>query len=248
MSGTATTEQAVTPSADGGTRWRAAVAWTVAGCWGVWAVARLAGADRLSPGMPVTPLISFTPYVAATAFVPVACAALLRRRWPLLVSVLVAVALVVPLLPRAVAGDQPAARGPAVRVLTANLLFGLAEPERVVELVRRHAVDVLSLQELTPAAVTRLEAAGLTRILPYKVVDTEGGAAGSGLYSRHRLRALPAPPGTLMAMPRAEFTLAGGRRVEVTAVHPPPPISGEAVWQWRHDLRVLPSAERTAGT
>jgi endonuclease/exonuclease/phosphatase family metal-dependent hydrolase len=219
------------------------MAWTVTGCWSAWALARLAGADRL-PGveMPATPLISFTPYIAATALAPVACAALLRHRRALAVSVLAAAALTAMVLPRAVGDGQPAAHGPAVRVMTANLLFGQARPERIVDLVRRHDVDVLSVQELTPGAVAALEAAGLTRLLPYAVLDPRGGAAGSGLYARHRLRELPAPPSSVMAMPRAEFTLPGGRRVEVTAVHPPPPISGPAVRNWRHDLRRLPSA------
>ncbi|WP_147312220.1 endonuclease/exonuclease/phosphatase family protein [Thermomonospora umbrina] len=243
MSETFTGEEADARSSPRPERWRSAVAWTVAGCWGVWAAARLVAVDRLPGlGMPAIPLISFTPYVAATAAVPVACAAILRHRWALLASALVAAALVAPMLPRAMAGGQPAAQGPTVRVLTANLLFGQARPERVLQLVRRHDVDVLSLQELTPQAVAGLEAAGLTRLLPYKVIDPRTGAAGTGLYARHPLRALPAPPGTVMAMPRAEFSLPGGRTVEVTAVHPPPPISRAAVRHWRHDLRALPSS------
>src|SRR5690606_7299253 len=103
--------------------------------------------------------------------------------------------------------------------------------------------DVLSLQELTPEAVTRLEDAGLGKLLPHKVVDARPGAGGTGLYARHPLRALPAVPGTVFAMPRAELTLPEGRRVEVTAVHPPPPISRAAVPQWRHDIRALPAAD-----
>jgi endonuclease/exonuclease/phosphatase family metal-dependent hydrolase len=244
VSGTATTETAESaPAGERPSRWRSVVAWTAAGCWGAWALARLAGADRL-PGveMPAAPLISFTPYAAVTALVPVVCTALLRHRRALVVSVLTAAVLAALVLPRAVGDDQPSARGPQVRVLTANLLFGQARPERIVDLVRRHDVDVLSVQELTPGAVAGFEEAGLTRLLPHAVLDPRYGAAGTGLYARHPLRALPAPSGTAMAMPQAEFTLPGGHLVEVTAVHPPPPISRLAVREWRHDLRVLPSA------
>ncbi|SEG56739.1 Uncharacterized conserved protein YafD, endonuclease/exonuclease/phosphatase (EEP) superfamily [Thermomonospora echinospora] len=249
MSGAATEETAEpVPAGRPVNWWRAAVAWTAAGCWGAWALARLAGADRL-PGVEVlsTPLISFTPYVAATVLVPVACAALVRHRWALAGSMLVAVGLAAAVLPRAMSGDQPSAHGPAVRVLTANLLFGQAEPERILDLLRRHDVDVLSVQELTPEAAARLEAAGLNRLLPHAVLDPREGAAGSGLYARHPLRPLPALPGTVMAMPRAEFALPGGHRVEVTAVHPPPPISRPAIRQWRHDLRMLPPASDGGG-
>lgn len=213
------------------------------GAWGAWALARLAGADRL-PGIevPAAPLLALTPFVAATAPVPIICAALLRRRRAAVVAGVVAVGLAVAVLPRALDGGRPSAHGPVVRVMTANLLFGGARPERVVDLVRRHDVDVLSMQELTPEAVQRYERAGLARLLPYKIVDPRWGAAGSGLYARHPLQALPLLPDTAMAMPQAEFSLPGGRRVQVTVVHPVPPISAESFRDWRHDLRALPSA------
>lgn len=215
------------------------------GCWTAWALGRLAGADRL-PGvqMPITPLISFTPYAAATAVVPVLGAALLRHRRALIAGALTAGVLAALVLPRAVAASQPPAHGPRLRVLTANLRFGLADPDRIVELVRHHAVDVLSLQELTPKAVERLNAAGLGRLLPHAVLHPRSGAAGSGLYARHPLRELPALPGSVFAMPRAELTLPAGHKVEVAAVHPPPPISGRAVGNWMRDLRALPAAGR----
>jgi endonuclease/exonuclease/phosphatase family metal-dependent hydrolase len=77
------------------------------------------------------------------------------------------------------------------------------------------------------------------------VVDARPGAAGSGLYSRHPLRALPEQR-TQMAMPQAEFTLPGGRQVAITAVHPVPPISPQAFRDWRYDIGHLPSARAAA--
>ncbi|WP_198679405.1 endonuclease/exonuclease/phosphatase family protein [Thermomonospora amylolytica] len=223
--------------------WVSALAWAAVICWGLWALARLAGIDR-APwiGAAATPPVSFTPYIAAASVLPVAFAALLRRRRAVIGGAAVMLVLAFCVLPRAVGGGQPDARGPALRVLTVNLLFGEADPEAVRDLVRRHDVDVLSLQELTPDAVPRLEGAGLGRLLPHKVLDARTGAGGTGLYARYPLRALPAVPGTVFAMPRAEFTLPGGRRVEVTAVHPPPPVTRAAIPQWRHDMRALPSA------
>ncbi|KAB2347542.1 endonuclease/exonuclease/phosphatase family protein [Actinomadura rudentiformis] len=219
------------------------MAWTAAGAWGTWALVRLAGGDRLPViQVPAAPLLALTPYVAAAVPVPIIVALLLRRWRAAVVAGVVAAGLLVAVVPRALGGDQPSAGGPVVRVLTANLLFGEADPAHLVELVRKTQADVLSLQELQPEDVERYERAGLTALLPHKTLDTRWGAAGSGLYSRHPLRALPSLPHTQMAMPQAEITLPGGRRIEVTAVHPVPPISSESFRHWKRDLDALPDA------
>ncbi|MEU5881246.1 endonuclease/exonuclease/phosphatase family protein [Spirillospora sp. NPDC047279] len=244
--GETTTEPAAgTVARDGARkgRWRTVLAWTGVAAWGLWALVRLLGGDRL-PGIevPAAPLLALTPYVAAAAPVPIVLALVLRRRWAAVGAVAVAAVLLVAVLPRAFGGDQPSARGPVVRVLTANLLFGQADAAHLVELVRDTQADVLSLQELPPEAVEVYEKAGLSALLPHKVLDARWGAAGSGLYSRHPLRELPPLPQTQMAMPQAEVALPGGRRVGVTAVHPVPPISSAAHRVWKRDLDVLPSA------
>ncbi|WP_153535812.1 endonuclease/exonuclease/phosphatase family protein [Actinomadura macrotermitis] len=224
-------------------RWRTAAAWTGVAAWGTWALVRFAGGDRLpGVGALTAPALALTPYAAAAAPLPVLAALLLRRRRAALAGVLVAGTLAAAVLPRAFGGGEPPARGPVFRVLTANLMFGEADPARLIDLVRRTGADVLSLQELPPEAVARYERAGLTALLPNKVVDARWGAAGSGLYSRHPLRALPPLARTQMAMPSAELTLPGGRRVEITAVHPVPPISAESLHDWKRDLGELPAA------
>ncbi|WP_285495450.1 endonuclease/exonuclease/phosphatase family protein [Actinomadura sp. NBRC 104425] len=226
----------------------AVAAWAGVTAWGLWAALRYAGGDRL-PGLgaPSSQLLAFTPYAAAAAPLPVLVALVLRRWWAAVAATVVATALALAVLPRAVAGGDSAARGPVVRVLTANLLFGQAAPARIVDLVRRSGVDVLSLQELTPEARDRLERAGLTRLLPHSVVDARQGGTGSGIYSRHSLRALPSPAGMSTATPQAEITLPGGRRITVTAVHPLPPLTAAAFRQWRHDLAELPAAAAQSG-
>ncbi|GAA2599071.1 hypothetical protein GCM10010411_35800 [Actinomadura fulvescens] len=213
------------------------------GAWGIWALVRLAGGDRLPVVQaPAAPLLALTPYVAAAVPVPIIVALLLRRWRAAAVAGAVAMLLLGAVVPRALGGDQPNAEGPVVRVLTANLLFGRADPARLVELVRSTRADVLSLQELEPEAVERYERAGLAALLPHKALDTRCCAAGSGLYSRYPLRVLPSLPRTQMAMPQAEITLSGGRRIEVTAVHPVPPISSGAFRAWKRDLAALPDA------
>ncbi|MBC6461690.1 endonuclease/exonuclease/phosphatase family protein [Actinomadura sp. HBU206391] len=228
-----------------GDRLRSVLAWTVVGSWGVWATARLAGLDGLpAAGAPMVALLSFTPYVTAVAPIPIICAVALRRWWAASVAVVVAAGLVVAVVPRAFGSGQPAATGPALRMLSSNLQFGQGDAATLVELVRRTGTDVLSVQELTPAAVRRLERAGLKRLLPHRVLDDRDGTTGIGIYSRHPLRALPPVAGTTYTMPRAELTLPGGVTAEVTAVHPLPPLSGAMARKWNHDLAALPAADR----
>jgi endonuclease/exonuclease/phosphatase (EEP) superfamily protein YafD len=226
-------------------RRRTAIAWTLVGGWVAWAAVRVTGADRLPAiELPAVPLLAVTPYVAAAAPIPVICAAMLKRRRALVAAGLVAAVFAVAVLPRAVGSGRPAAAGPELRVLTANLFFSRTDPDRVVDLVRRNQVDVLSLQELSPDGVAALEDAGLRRDLPHRVIDPRWGAGGSGLYARHPLRATPPVPGTAMAMPQAELTMPGGTRVALTAVHPLPPFSQANIRDWKHSLGALPAADR----
>jgi endonuclease/exonuclease/phosphatase (EEP) superfamily protein YafD len=113
--------------------------------------------------------------------------------------------------------------GTALTVLNANLLYGRADPDALVKLVRDHRVDVLATEELTPEEVARLTAAGLDKVLPYHSLAPFRAADGCGLWSRYPLTALPAfvlrfqSPGGLITMP-------GGRKVAVRVVHPMPPV------------------------
>jgi endonuclease/exonuclease/phosphatase family metal-dependent hydrolase len=192
---------------------------------------------------PGVPLITFTPYVALTAPVPV-LVALVLRRWPeAAVGAVALIALAAAVLPRAFTGPRPAISGGVpLRVMASNVYEGRGDADTLVRLVRSERVDVLALEELTPEAVQRLEVAGLRRELPYGEVDARPGANGGALYSRLPLRRLPrvgSPDGN--ARPRVRIEPRGAPAVEIEAVHPPPPIHGDA-GIWRAMLRELPSA------
>jgi endonuclease/exonuclease/phosphatase (EEP) superfamily protein YafD len=157
-------------------------------------------------------------------------ALLLRERAVAAVAAVVALALVGVVAPRALGGPGDANAGAGGRPLgamTFNLRYGGADPEAVVDLVRRRGVDVLALQELTPEAVERLDAAGLRELLPGRVLDARPGAAGSGLYARGRLR--QTGPGTARL-----------GALELQVIHPPPPISPGATRIWQAGLRGVP--------
>ncbi|MDX6716509.1 MAG: hypothetical protein QOH30_3067 [Baekduia sp.] len=214
--------------------------------WLAWAVVRTFGLDA---GGRVVPAMAFTPLVLLSSVVPLVVAVALRRWAVLPLWVLVAGALLVAVLPRALAGPNPLPSGGiGLRVMTANLYQGRGDPATIVRLVREHGVDVLSLQELTPEEVARLDAAGLRRLLPYRDVDARGGASGTGLFTNRPLRHLPQVNAIqLMAEPRALLRVEGAPPVEVEAVHPPPPLHAQ-VGVWQRMLREIPAVDRTGPT
>jgi endonuclease/exonuclease/phosphatase (EEP) superfamily protein YafD len=199
----------------------------------------------LDLGHPLVAAMSFTPYVAATAPLPLLVAIALRQ-WAvagLAAAALIAFAVVI--LPRAVDGPHHASDadgGPTLVVMTANLQYGRGDAATIMRLVRENRVDVLSLQELTPEAVQRLSAAGARERFPGFRIDPRPGASGSGLLVDRPAR--PAGPRdvTGAAQPELEFTVPGWGPLRVKTAHPPPPISGEAVRRWRHELGEMPSA------
>lgn len=209
----------------------------------LWTAVRLSGVEH---GAPFMQLMSFTPYVAAAALVPLAAALLSRGWWQAGAAGLLVLSLAACVLPRALA-DPGAATGPAgaprLRVLTANLLLGGADAATVVRLVTERRTDVLAVQELTPDAARRLDAAGLARLLPYRKLNPVSGGAGAGLYSRYPLHA-PAvrrmPGGHTQV--HATIQVPGARPLQVESVHPEAPSNDTAARQWAREMALEPPA------
>ncbi|MCU1671917.1 MAG: endonuclease/exonuclease/phosphatase [Frankiales bacterium] len=180
-------------------------------------------------------LAGWSPY--ALAPVLLLSAALRNRPATAALAALLALQVAV-LLPAYLPDDVGEAR--RVVVLTANLALGEADAADVVRLVRERHVEVLALVELTPAAVGRLQDAGLDELLPHSTVAAASGAAGAGLWSRQPLVKVPSW--------RAQFATAaadvGG--VRFRAVHPFPPLRGQ-VSLWRDDYEVLTAQARQEG-
>jgi endonuclease/exonuclease/phosphatase (EEP) superfamily protein YafD len=114
--------------------------------------------------------------------------------------------------------DDPPRSGQKVVAMTLNMRYGLAAPSKIIEQVRANKVDLLALEELTPEAVSALQAQGLNAILPYQVLSPGDHAHGSGLWSRWPLTREPDWDG-VHHMPGATVTM-GGRPVVVRVVHP----------------------------
>ncbi|CCG01064.1 endonuclease/exonuclease/phosphatase family protein [Blastococcus saxobsidens] len=210
--------------------------------WAVWALVRGTGTER---GFPLVPALAFTPYAALTAVVPLTAAVRSGSRTGALLAAGAGAALGAAVLSsRRRAGAVPP-EGARVRVATVSLRLGLVPAEPVLELVRRHAVDVLVVQELTPDAERRLTGAGLHRELPHShAVPARRGSvvsASGAVWSRWPVAARGAVPGGF-EQPTVRLPVAGSPDLEVTAVHTrPPATSPAAVRSWTADLAALPS-------
>lgn len=205
----------------------------------LWAGIRLLGLDA---GFPLAPLMAFTPYVAVAAFL-LAGVAVALRNWPAAaLTALATLALALAVLPRAIGdGTVEAAGRPTLSVLSANVHHGTADAGRLVALVDRFEPDVLAIQELTPSFAAKLRRSGLGERLPAKLLMSERGASGSGIYSALPLRDLgraePVPFG--FRMPRALLAVPGAGPVRLVDVHPYPPSRGN-VGIWGQALESLP--------
>jgi endonuclease/exonuclease/phosphatase (EEP) superfamily protein YafD len=240
MSGTEVGGVIITPQRK---KWRVpgALAWMAVTPFAAWAIARLGGLER---GSFATQIMTGTPYAAAGSLVPLLLAVLSRKRTVTAAALVTTAAMGFAVIPRALPSRQPAATGPTLRIMSSNLLFGRADADTVVALVRRLRPDVLSTQELTPDAVERLDAAGLKSIMPYRILKDEWSASGSGLYARYPLTELDDLFHAVgHNMPAASMALPDGQIVQIVDVHPFTPL-GPQVTQWTEGLRDLPSAQQ----
>ncbi len=115
----------------------------------------------------------------------------------------------------------PYAAGGFLTVMTYNVGNGLAPPDRLANLLRHAAADVVGLQELAEAQATVLNAE-LASLYPYQVLSATG-FSGKGLLSRYpvvlqeHLWLYPDRPDLRVAVN------VGGASLNVLVAHPPPP-------------------------
>lgn len=192
------------------------------------AVLRVVGAD----GNPITVVaLAFTPYVVVGGTVLFVIAFGLRRRIIAVTVLLMALSMIVLLLPRFLANDQPPTTGQHLRIMSAS---GEADPAAVVKLARDNQVDVLTIPGLTRAALAALDEAGIGAELPNRVDEP-----GSAILSRHTLRRIilidAADPPQLAAV----VDLPGGDDLEILATQIPGALDTSAD-RWRTNLGRIP--------
>jgi endonuclease/exonuclease/phosphatase family metal-dependent hydrolase len=219
----------------------ARLCWPLSAGWALVALVRLVGLHADAFPWAVEPAV--VPYAAATAVLPVVLALTVRRWLAAALASAALAALVGVVAPRAFGGPDPA-RGPAVRVMTANLREGHADPAAVVALARAQRVDVLALQEVTPPELGRLMGAGLGRMLPYWSANPQWVLpAGTALFSRYPLTGVGRHE---LPMTFTE-TLAtvqppGAVPVAIDVVHYCAPVDPAQTACWRAGVRSIPAA------
>lgn len=171
-----------------------------------------------------------TPYAVVGGGVPVALGWALGHWWIGGIVLASTAALAAGVLPRAIPSARPPKEGRELRVMASNLYFGRGDVKTVVELVREHQVDLLSLLELTEEAAEEFARAGLFDLLPYRVLMPADGGSGSGIASRYPLTELTLAGTSRHAQPSARIDL-GGVVVDAVAVHPIPPTMSSTVWK-----------------
>jgi endonuclease/exonuclease/phosphatase (EEP) superfamily protein YafD len=200
----------------------------------IWLLARTFGWDA---GFWVQ-LLAFTPYVAVWTLIPV-LGALVTRRWAAAaVATLIALGFATAAVPRVLAdGDKGPSTGVELRVMTANVLFGGADADEIVALVRDNQIDVLAVQEFSERTQQSLKAAGLEQLLPFNQLAPEWGASGSGLYSRYGFaeQAARRNDGGFQQA-HAVVQVPGAGTIYVESVHPLAPASRDMVSGWSGDL------------
>ena len=232
---------------DGRAWWRVGIrpvlAWALVAPLVLWLVVRATG---LGAGTTIETFIVFTPYAALASVATLAAVAILRVRPAALAAGVCCAGYGLVLAPLFVAADgpSPAPTGPALRVMTSNVQFGFADAATVVDLVEEHDIEVLGVQELTPGFHGRLVAEGIEDALPYGVIDARDGASGTGLYSRYPVDEVGSTftetiPGE-HAQPTGLVAVPGAPPVQVTVVHPVPPVLPGGVDSWSATLRALP--------
>jgi endonuclease/exonuclease/phosphatase (EEP) superfamily protein YafD len=149
-----------------------------------------------------------SPYLSAAGLAAMVLFAVVRR-WVLTIvaAVLCAVMLIV-LLPRFVGPEKSSVSSVSVRVLTANLSLGHADPKAVVALARGTA-DVLIVQEMTPGLAVAMSAAGLDVVMPHRSIDPRTNAEGIGIWSRYPIADSQAVTGYQLAMRIARIQVPG---------------------------------------
>ena len=181
--------------------------------------------------------VSATPVVVLAGVGAIALFALAWSRIGVAVAAVLTVLLALTQLPPFLGTASAADGSSRLVVMTLNMHWGDADAGAIVDAVREHDVDVLTLVEVTPDAVQELDALGIGDLLPHHLATPRYGVSGNGLWSRHPLTEVAVPPG-LGHPPVAATVEVGGRDVFVAAVHPVAPYP-DGARQWSREVLAL---------
>jgi endonuclease/exonuclease/phosphatase (EEP) superfamily protein YafD len=147
------------------------------------------------------------------------------------------------LLPRFVGSSSAAPDSIPIRVLTANLGKGAADPQALIAVARDRA-DLVVVQELTPESADGLF--GLESEFRYQAVEARESAAGSGIWSRYPIIDPRRDSQYLLGMLSATLRVPGAASdTSVLALHVVGPWP-QPIDDWRREMAELPDTLRAA--
>jgi endonuclease/exonuclease/phosphatase (EEP) superfamily protein YafD len=187
---------------------------------------------------PLVVLQTAAPFVAIGVLLLTVVTVALRRWWVLVPVGLALVVTATQVVPAFVSQASPEATRD-LTVMASNLRVGQAQPTQLMDAVRFHAVDVLVLTEVTPAALEGLRREGADSYFPRRAGTAQvDGYAGTMVLSRYPLREVRADlGGSPNRQPEVVVTV-DGVDLRVQTAHPAAPIAGQT-GEWRTGLRVL---------
>jgi endonuclease/exonuclease/phosphatase (EEP) superfamily protein YafD len=192
-----------------------------------------------------------SPYLSAAGLVAMILFAVVRRWVLTIVAASLCAVMLMVLMPRFLGPEKSTVPSVSVRVLTANLSLGEADPKAVVELARDTA-DVLVVQEMSPGLTLAMSGAGLDGVMPHRSIDPAKNAQGIGIWSRYPIADSQAVTGYQLAMRTARIRVPGvAIAPTVLAVHLAAPWV-QPLQYFRDDIARFPTtlqaAARNAGS
>lgn len=183
---------------------------------------------------PVPVLQAGIPYAGASLLVLLAVAALARRARVVLVTAVLLVPYLLLAAPWWTGDPRPHRDGDLV-VLSANLRYGHADWDRLVQAVIHTGADAVVLLEVTPAALEALDAGPLPELLPHRArTGPEHVLATLVLTADPHTELTEDPPGLVDGVPVQVHSPQGEWRL--MGAHPgSPALSGSR--RWWFDLR-----------
>ena len=171
------------------------------------------------------------------AGVPALLILALTRRWITVVVTVIALGVGIwtqaPLL-----RGVPDPGGDRITVVQANIKLGAGDVETVVARVRASRADLLTIEEMTPAALDRLRQTDLRSLLPHEFAVPGTGGVGTGIFSRYPLRNTAQLTDFGLNNLRADVDLPGAPGTTVFAVHPIPPYPYDPA-RWVREMKLL---------
>lgn len=158
-------------------------------CLMAWCAVILAAGGLIARQLPVinhAVLIAaaMSPYLLIASVAAAVLFVMDRRRWSAALALVLVAVGVAGQVPQFLGGNDDLNGTTPIRIMTANLRDGGADPEALATAAHDHA-DVLVLQELSPPQAQFLEERYLALEFPYQVLYPGEWAAGVGIFSRY---------------------------------------------------------------